>query len=486
MERLTAADRVMLWPDARWPQEIGAVAVLDGGALVDPDGHFRIEPVRDRVQSRLHLVPRFRQLLHTPRRGLGGPLWIDATAFDLDQHVRVVPLPAPGDEAALLQAVERLRERRLDRSRPLWQMCLLPGLADNRIGLFVRMHHAIADGIAGIATVGTFLDPVAHPPTAPSPPWTPAPAPGTTELFIDNLRHRARRFGRGTAALAHPKTMSGQLRTAWSALRAPPAPDPETRTSLNRTVGPGRTLAVIRTRLDLVADIAHAHGATVNDVLLAATAGGLRALLHSRREAVDDRVLRIDVPITLRAGGDRTRARGNRIGQMIVPVPLGITDPPALLARIHAETTLRKMQPHPDVGAVLDSRIARRAMLKLLDRDPVNVTTADLPGPAHPVYLAGARVLEIFPVLPLMATVTLAIAGLSYAGQFTITATADSDTYPDLDVLVSGAREELDALAAATPAGAGSGALLAGPGAASSHIAPADLAKYFQVDPPSW
>jgi hypothetical protein len=198
----------------------------------------------------------------------------------------------------------------------------------------------------------------------------------------------------------------------------------------------------------MVTHIAHAHGATVNDVLLAVTAGGLRALLDGRDEPVDGRVLRVDVPITLRAGGDRTRARGNLIGQMVVPVPLGMTGPPARLARIHAETAKRKTDPHPDVGAVLGSRIARRAMLKLLDRDPVNVTTADLSGPADPVYLAGARVLEVFPVLPLMGNVTLGIGALSYAGQFTITATADSDTYPDLDVFVSGAREELDALAA--------------------------------------
>ncbi|HET9973132.1 MAG TPA: wax ester/triacylglycerol synthase domain-containing protein, partial [Streptosporangiaceae bacterium] len=89
------------------------------------------------------------QLLYIPRRGLGGPLWVDAPAFDLSDHVRVVPLPAPGDEAALLLATEQLRRRRLDRSRPLWQMCFLPGLPENRVGMFVKMHHAIADGIAG-------------------------------------------------------------------------------------------------------------------------------------------------------------------------------------------------------------------------------------------------------------------------------------------------------------------------------------------------
>src|SRR5262245_42920557 len=119
MERLTAEDRLMLWPDKIWPQDIGALTVLDGTCLLDPDGRFRVELVRRAVESRLHLVPRFRQLLYQPRPGLGGPLWTDDPAFDIGQHVRVAPLPSPGDEAALLLATERLRRRRLDRSRPL-------------------------------------------------------------------------------------------------------------------------------------------------------------------------------------------------------------------------------------------------------------------------------------------------------------------------------------------------------------------------------
>jgi diacylglycerol O-acyltransferase / wax synthase len=109
VERLTAEDQFMLWPDEIWPQEIGALAILDGSSLLDPGGRFRIEAVRDVIAARLHLVPRFRQLLYIPPARLGRPLWVDAPAFDLSDHVRVVPLPAPGDEAALLLATEQLR-----------------------------------------------------------------------------------------------------------------------------------------------------------------------------------------------------------------------------------------------------------------------------------------------------------------------------------------------------------------------------------------
>lgn len=107
MERLTAEDRLMVWPDDRWPQDIGALAVLDDASLIDPDGRFRIEAVRQAVEAQLHLVPRFRQVLHVPRRGLGGPLLTDAPAFDPAEHVRVAGVPPPGDEAALLRVTEQ-------------------------------------------------------------------------------------------------------------------------------------------------------------------------------------------------------------------------------------------------------------------------------------------------------------------------------------------------------------------------------------------
>jgi hypothetical protein len=122
VERLNPDDQVMLWPDQLWPQEIGAVIWLDGRGLFDDEGRFRIDAVRQMIEGRLHEVPRLRQILYSPRRGLGGPLWVDAPRFDLRDHVRVVPLCGPAAEPAILAEVERLRRQRLDRSRPLWLM----------------------------------------------------------------------------------------------------------------------------------------------------------------------------------------------------------------------------------------------------------------------------------------------------------------------------------------------------------------------------
>ncbi|HET8662637.1 MAG TPA: wax ester/triacylglycerol synthase family O-acyltransferase [Micromonosporaceae bacterium] len=455
MERLTAEDQLMLWPDAIWPQDIGALAVLDGAGLLAPDGRFRTEAVRRVIEARLHLVPRFRQLLHVPRRGMGRPLWVDAPAFDLADHLLVAPLPAPGGETALLHATEQVRRRRLDRSRPLWEMWFFPGLAEGRVGMFVRMHHAIADGIAGVATVAALLDATPDTPAPLARPWTPAPAPAARQLLADNLRRHGGALGHALSALTSPVATARRLQAAWPAMRAVFDEVPTPTSSLDRPVGPNRSLALIRSSLDQVRQIGYAHDAKVNDVLLAVVAAGLRGLLRSRGERTDDLVLPVYVPVTLRQAQLRARARGNLIGQMIVPLPLGTADPGRRLREIAAETAERKARAHPPLGTVLRSRTARWALLRTLERHPVSVTTANLPGPQQPVYLAGARLLEVFPVLPLIAKVSLGVGALSYAGQLNITAIADRDASPDLEVFAAGVRAELRALTASTSLGPG-------------------------------
>jgi len=453
MERLTAEDRLMLWPDERWPQDIGALAILDGAALLGPDGRFRVETARQAVETRLHLVPRFRQVLHVPRHGLGGPLWTDATAFDLADHVRVASVPAPGDEAALLRVAEQLRGHRLDRSRPLWEMWFLTGLPERRIGLFARMHHAIADGIAGVATLGAFLDTTPSAPSGQARPWTPAPAPSPRTLLADNLRRQAGGVGGAFSALARPVPTARKLQDVFSATRGMFSAPPTPRTSLDQVVGADRSLAVIRGNLDLATQAAHRHGAKVNDVLLAVTAAGLRGLLLGRGEPVENLDLPVYVPITLRPPQRREQARGNMIGQMIVLLPIGEPDSILRLEQIAAQAARQKASSHPNLGTMFRGRLARRVLLAFLDRHPVNVTTADVPGPPHHVYFAGARVLEVFPLLPLIANVTLGVGALSYAGQLNITVVADRDAVPDLDTFTAAARSELRTLCEPVSAG---------------------------------
>jgi diacylglycerol O-acyltransferase / wax synthase len=215
LERVTASDLFLLmWDDYGWSSDIGGLAICDGTGLLDRDGRVRMEVVRARLEPRLHLVPRFRQLLYRPRMGLGWPLWADAPRFDLADHIRVRPVAAPGGQAQLLAACQDLAARRLDPARPLWELWLLPGLPQRRVGAYLRLHHAIADGTAALAAFGALLDQAAGAPTPAAPPWTPAPAPGTSQLLAGNLRRREAELGRGLAGLAHPARTLRQARAA--------------------------------------------------------------------------------------------------------------------------------------------------------------------------------------------------------------------------------------------------------------------------------
>jgi diacylglycerol O-acyltransferase / wax synthase len=452
VERLSAQDLMMLWPEELgWSQDIGALAILDGGRLLDRDGRFLIEAARQEIGRRLHLVPRFRQLLHRPRFGLGWPLWVDAPSIDLADHVGVLPLEPPADEARLLLACEELRHRRLDPSRPLWEMWFLPGLPNGRVGLFMKVHHAIADGVAGVAALGAFVDLVPDPPRTSPPPWTPAPMPSTRELAADNLRRHLQELRRAFTSIDHPVDTVRQARRGWPALREAFTQAPAPRTSLNRRVGWHRRFALVRTDLDLVKRIAHAHGATVNDVLMAVLAGGLRALLLGRGERVDGLVLRAAVPVSLHRE-QPGQARGNLDGMMVVPLPVGEPDDTRRLELIAADTAQRKQKPRPPGGTLFRNIPIQRAFLRLAARQRVMSTyAANVPGPPVPLYLAGAPLLEVFPVVPLLGNISVGVGALSYAGQFNLTAVADRETCPDLEVFVEGARRSLDALADSIP-----------------------------------
>ncbi|HET7516589.1 MAG TPA: wax ester/triacylglycerol synthase family O-acyltransferase [Actinomycetes bacterium] len=449
LQRLSASDIFFLsWDDFGWSGDIGVLAILDGTRLLGRDGRVRIQEVRQRLEPRLHLVPRFRQRLYRPRRGLGWPLWIDAPSFDLADHVRVHPLAPPGEQAQLLQACAELAGRRLDPERPLWAAWLLPGLSQGRVGLFLKLHHAFADGMSGVAAIGALLDLDADAPTPVAPPWTPTPTPTAGELLRDNLHRRVQGLDRALLGLAHPSRTLRRARRAWPAWREFFAEQRAPRTSLNRPIGPDRQLAVVGSRLETIKQIAHAHHAKVNDVVLAAVAGGLRQLLARRGEPVDGLALRTMVPISLhheQAG----QASGNQDGAMVVPLPLGEPDPVRRLQLIAAETAERKRKARPQTGSgIFNWPLFQRAWLHgFAHQRLLNTSVTNVPGPPVPLYLAGARLLELFPVVSLMGNFTLAVAVLSYAGQLNLTAVGDRDSCPDVEVFAQGVRSALDDLA---------------------------------------
>lgn len=310
----------------------------------------------------------------------------------------------------------------------------------------MRLHHVMADGIAGVAELSALLDPVANAAATPAQPWVAAPRPSDRDLLLENLQRRSARLRRASRAISHPAAILHRVRAGLPAFRELLAEQPGPDTSLNRVIGQDRTVALLRSSLETVNKVADEHDATVNDVLLALIAGGLRGLLRSRGEPVDAVTVPIYVPISLRRG-DSAPDAGNLIGQMVVPLPVGIADPGPRLRQIAAETARRKAIGRPSLGTMFHSRLVRGAMLKLVVRQRVNVVSADLPGPPTPLYFAGAQLIEVFPLVNLLGTESLGIGALSYAGQFNVLAVADAQTYPDLDVFVESAHDDLRALA---------------------------------------
>jgi len=440
LERLAREDLLMLTPDrVGWPQDVGAVALLRADGLLDENGQVRLDEVRQAIGQRL--TRRLRQVIRVPRFGRGGPIWVDDPAFGLHHHVRAAQVPAPADEAALLRTVEGLRQRPLDRAHPLWEMWLLSGMP-GRVGVFLRMHHVVADGAAAVAIVGVLFgqEPVGNAQ------WEPAPAPTDRQLLADNARHYRQMAVGGLRSLAHPGRAVRRGRVLWPGIRALIASGRAPRTSLNRPIGAQRRLDLVRTDLDAVLGLARAQDATLNDVLLTVLAAGLRDMLGSRGERVDHVELRAFVPVSLRGATGGTVV-GNQLGMLVAPLPLGVTDPVRRLAQIATATASQKRAGAAYLQAAFRSAPMPRNAVRMMSRQrSANTQVSNVRGPQRPLEVFGAQVLEVFPVVPLMGNLTVILGALSYAGDLDLCLVSDRGACPDADVLVAGVRDGLAAL----------------------------------------
>ena len=453
-QRLSVQDAGFLYLEhAGLPQHVAILAVAEGRPLHDPDGRLRLDDVRQQLAGPLELVPRLRQRVLCPRVGQGLPLWVDDPGFDLANHIRVVQVPAPGGGRELLRLCDQLCLRLLNRTRPLWELWLVTGLDQGRVGLVLKLHHTLADGLAAVQIAGLLLDGTADAPNpAPPPWWQPRPAPSGSALLADNLRWRNAALAAALMRLRHPSRLAAQARTlAGAAQMVAGGRRHQRRSVLRRPVGGHRRLAVVRAELAEVKAVAHAQGATVNDLLLAAVTGGLRELLLARSTPTDGLTLYASVPVALRAGAD-TAALGNQVGLMVVPLPVGESDPAQRLQLITRATTERKRWPERlaslrPVGSLTILRVLNRYSRH---QRIVDVFVTNVSGPQRPLYVLGARLVEAFPVVQVAGNVPLSVAVLSYAGQLNIGIQSDPDGLPDLDVFADGLRRSLEELGAAT------------------------------------
>jgi diacylglycerol O-acyltransferase len=453
-QRLSVQDAGLLYLEhAGLPQHVAILAVAEGGPLHDPDGRLRLDAVRQQLGGRLQLVPRLRQRVLCPPVGQGLPLWVDDPGLDLANHVRTVQVPVPGGQRELLGLCDELCLRLLDRARPLWELWLVTGLAEGRVGLVLKLHHSLADGLAAIQLAGILLDATADAPSPTPPPWQPRPAPSGSALLADNLAGRSATLAAALARLGHPSRLAAQARVlAGAAQLAAGGRRHQRRSVLRRPVGGRRRLAVARAQLAEVKAVAHGRGETVNDLVMAAVTGGLRALLAARGTQVDGLTLYASVPVALRAQTD-TAGLGNQVGLMVVPLPVGEPDPVQRLQQITRATTQRKRR--PELLASLRP-VGSLTILRALNRYSrhqriVDLFVTNVPGPKRPLYLLGARLLEAFPVVQVAGNVPLSVAVLSYDGQLNIGIQSDPDGLPDLDVFADGLRQSLDQLGPATP-----------------------------------
>ena len=278
LDRVSPLDMSNLRVEERgMPMHVAALVIL-----VAPPGQDGLDVLSEIIERRLHLAPRLRQVLYRPQPGLGLPVWVDARDFDIRQHVRARPVPEPGDDAALLRVCAELNQAPLDRSRPLWQMWLLTGLAGGRCGLLIRLHHVVADGIAALGMLGGLFDPDTAAPVPDPPHWTPTPVPGVTALAADRLLRQGRLLRALAVRLSRPSAVTARLAVLARQAGQLAAEGRAPRVSLNVPVADRRRLLLIRADLERARTVAHGHGGTVNDVLLAAVAGGARNLLRSR------------------------------------------------------------------------------------------------------------------------------------------------------------------------------------------------------------
>ena len=460
LDRLSAVDAGFLHQESgATHMHIGAVAIFEGPAPSHPEflAHIR---------SRLPLVPRYRQKLAAPPLGLGRQRWIDDPTFNLDYHVRRSALPAPGDEERLRQFAGRIFSQSLDRTKPLWEMYVVEGLAGDRFALVSKTHHALVDGISGVDLMTMLFDVTKAPRAVPGDDWVPRPEPSPAELTAASLLGAAGTAAtlplRATAALARPgdviedvtETVEGVSEVARALLL-----DPAPRSPLNVPIGPHRRIAFVPARLDDMKAIKDALGGTVNDVVLAVVAGALRRLYEFRGEPTDDVSLRVQVPVSTRSR-DEHGAFGNRVTQMIAPLPIGVADPVARLAIVRRSMEgLKESKQALGAATIAEMQdfapptiLAQASRLNFNNR-MFNLLVTNVPGPQLPLYALGRELLAVFPVAFLAGDRALAVAIMSYNGGMNFGLLGDYDTLPDIDVVVAGIEDALsELLAAAAPA----------------------------------
>jgi diacylglycerol O-acyltransferase len=460
-DRLSPLDVSFLYMETpTTPMHVGGVATFE-----PPPTGFDHGRLVELISRRIALVPRYRQKVRWVPGHLANPVWVDDEDFDVTYHVRLSALPRPGTDAQLRDLVGRLMSRRLDRTRPLWEIYLVEGLSGGRVAIVTKTHHAMVDGVSAVDIGTVMLDVTAEPREVPYDDWRPSRGPGPAALvagaYWDALKQPTQALEAARSAALDARStverVAGIGSGVLSSVRTIARPAPGS--PLNARIGEQRRFAMAATDLDDYRRVRKAHGGTVNDVVLATVAGALRAWLLTRAEPVGpSTTVRAMVPVSVRAEG--TAAMGNRVSSYFVDLPVGEGSAAVRLSQVSYA-----MRAHKDSG----QSVGAEALVQLsgfapptihalgaraassITRRMFNLVVTNVPGPQFPLYAAGARMLQMYPVVPLAKGQAVSVGLTSYDGGVYYGLNADRDAMPDVDVLAACLEDSLAELVGTVP-----------------------------------
>ncbi len=440
------------------PMYVGSLSILR-----KPRGGLPYDALLETVERRLPQIPRYRQKIREVTLGLARPVWVDDPEFDITYHVRRSALPSPGSDTQLHELIARLGSRPLDRSRPLWEMYLIEGLAKNRLALYTKTHQALVNGMTALEIGHVVADRSQRPPPFGEDIWIPGREPSDRDLVLGAVGEWLARPGLQLQAVRSAVTNSAELAeiarrmtdVARTAARgtAPSSP-------LNTKVSRNRRFTVASGELSDYRLVRSRYDCDVNDVVLAVIAGALRNWLLSRGEPVTTTsTVRAMAPTSVYPEADlEATGPGQAISEVapfLVDLPVGEGNPVVRLSQIAHAT-----ESHSAAASLVDARtivtlsgfppptlhaMGTRVATQFSARQ-FNLLITNVPGPQSQMYLAGAKLLETYAVPPLLHNQVLAIGVTSYCGKLYFGINADRDAMSDVDVLPALLAESLEEL----------------------------------------
>jgi diacylglycerol O-acyltransferase / wax synthase len=465
MERLSGLDASFLYLESS-----AQLMHVCGLLLLDPStvpGGYSFERLRTDLEQRVRSLPAFRRKLRQVPLEIDHPVWVDDAEFDIDRHLHRFAVPAPGGMGELAELCAHMAGIPLDRSRPLWEMCVIEGLGSGQLAVFTKMHHATVDGVSGANMISVLcsLEPDAPPLDSGLEAGVSGHVPSDLELFGRGLLATALkpwqllRMVRPTTSLVARTIERAREGTAMAApLTAP-------RTAFNGNISGRRSIAFADLSLDRIKEIKNSvEGATVNDVVLAVSGGALRRYLATRKDLPTTSLL-ASVPVSVH-GKSSIEGGTNKVSTIFARLGTDIADPVQRLTQLakanadakahHNAIPADTLQEWAQFAAPRTFGLAVRmvAGLKLAERGPVihNLVISNVPGPPVPLYFMGARIDGLYPLGPVFHGAGLNITVMSSNGKMHVGLIGCRDALPDIGDLAAEFGVELDALYAATVA----------------------------------